>query len=96
MKNDELGQVNPIIRSGNGCDSRRLNLYTIGYQAVDVDVYIRKLRATGVGIVAQEIRWSHRRGFSKNILSTELSKAGIEYVHVKSAGNPKENRHTIP
>lgn len=39
MKNDELGQVNPIIRSGNGCDSRRLNLYTIGYQGVDVDVY---------------------------------------------------------
>jgi uncharacterized protein (DUF488 family) len=27
-------------------------------------------------------------------LSSELSKAGIDYVHVKSAGNPKANRRT--
>ncbi len=33
---------------------------------------------------------------SENGLSSELSKAGIDYVHVKSAGNPKENRRTAP
>lgn len=88
----------PITRSGDGCDSRLLNLYTLGYQGVDVDVYVRKLKAAGVGIVAdvRETPWSHKRGFCKNILSTELSRAGIEYVHVKSAGNPKENRRTAP
>jgi uncharacterized protein (DUF488 family) len=75
-----------------------LNLYTLGYQGVDVDDYVQKLKAAGVGIVAdvRETPWSHKRGFCKNILSTELSKAGIEYVHVKSAGNPKENRRTAP
>src|ERR1700751_3489217 len=86
----------PITCSGDGCDSRRLNLYTLGYQGVELDVYVRKLKAAGVGIVAdvRETPWSHKRGFCKNILSIELSKAGIDYVHVKSAGNPKENRRT--
>jgi uncharacterized protein (DUF488 family) len=73
-------------------------LYTLGYQGVDVDTYVQKLKAAGVGIVAdvRETPWSHKRGFCKNIFSAELSKAGIEYVHVKSAGNPKENRRTAP
>ena len=88
----------PITRSGDCCDSQHLNLYTLGYQGVDVDVYVQRLKAAGVGIVAdvRETPWSHKRGFCKNILSTELSKAGIDYVHVKSAGNPKANRRTAP
>lgn len=87
-----------ITRSGDPCDYQGLNLYTLGYQGVDVDVYVQKLKAAGVGIVAdvRETPWSHKRGFCKNILSSELSKAGIEYVHVKSAGNPKANRRTAP
>ena len=84
-------------RSGDSCDiADRVNLYTLGYQGVDVDSYVQKLKAAGVGIVAdvRETPWSHKRSFCKNVLSSELSKAGIEYVHVKSAGNPKENRRT--
>ena len=83
-------------RSGDTCDSGPLNLYTLGYQGVDVDTYVKRLQAAGVGMVAdvRETPWSHKRGFCKNIFSSELSKAGIEYVHVKSAGNPKENRRT--
>jgi uncharacterized protein (DUF488 family) len=75
-----------------------LNIYTLGYQGVDIDGYVQKLKAAGVGVVAdvRETPWSHRRGFCKNILSTELSKAGIDYVHVKYAGNPKANRRTAP
>jgi uncharacterized protein (DUF488 family) len=85
--------------SGDFCDSTGpLNLYTLGYQGVDVDTYVRKLKSAGVGIVAdvRETPWSHKRAFCKNILSSELSRAGIEYIHVKSAGNPKENRRTAP
>ena len=84
--------------SGGSCGSLHLNLYTLGYQGVDVDTYVQKLKAAGVGIVAdvRETPWSHKRGFCKNALSSELSRAGIEYVHVRSAGNPKENRRTAP
>jgi uncharacterized protein (DUF488 family) len=86
----------PITCSGHACDSRPLNIYTLGYQGVDVPSYVEKLKAAGVGIVAdvRETPWSHKRGFCKNILSSELSRAGIDYVHVKSAGNPKANRRT--
>jgi uncharacterized protein (DUF488 family) len=88
----------PITRSGDACDSQRLNIYTLGYQGVEVDLYVQKLKAAGVGIVAdvRETPWSHKRGFCKNILCSELLKAGIEYVHVKSAGNPKANRRSAP
>ena len=85
--------------SGDLCDfTGPLNLYTLGYQGVDVDTYVHRLKAAGVGIVAdvRETPWSHKRGFCKNILSSELSKAGIGYIHVKSAGNPKENRRSAP
>jgi uncharacterized protein (DUF488 family) len=85
-------------RSGGSCVSLPLDLYTLGYQGVDVNTYVRKLKAAGVGIVAdvRETPWSHKPGFCKNALICELSKAGIDYVHVKSAGNPKENRRTAP
>jgi uncharacterized protein (DUF488 family) len=85
-------------RSGDSCDSIHLELYTLGYQGVDVNTYVQKLKAAGVGIVAdvRETPWSHKPGFCKNALSSELSKAGIDYIHVKSAGNPKENRRTAP
>jgi uncharacterized protein (DUF488 family) len=84
--------------SGGSCVSPQLDLYTLGYQGVDVNTYVRKLTAAGVGIVAdvRETPWSHKPGFCKNALISELSKAGIDYVHVKSAGNPKENRRTAP
>jgi uncharacterized protein (DUF488 family) len=84
--------------SGVPVTNYQLTLYTLGYQGVDVCTYVRKLKAVGVGIVAdvRETPWSHKPGFCKNALSSELSKVGIDYIHVKSAGNPKENRRTAP
>lgn len=84
--------------SGDSCVLIHLDLYTLGYQGVDVSTYVQKLKTAGVGIVAdvRETPWSHKRDFCKNVLSSELSKAGIDYIHVKSAGNPKENRRTAP
>lgn len=63
---------------------------------MDLRTYVRVLTSAGVSVVAdvRETAWSHKRDFCKNTLSAELSKAGIEYIHLKSAGNPKENRRT--
>src|SRR6185437_6819248 len=60
--------------------------------------YVEKLKTVGVAIVAdvRETPWSHKSGFCKNALSSELAKVGIEYIHVRSAGNPKDNRRTAP
>lgn len=35
---------------------------------------------------------SRKKGFSKTSLSAALRLAGITYVHLRSLGNPKENR----
>jgi hypothetical protein len=85
-------------RSGDSRVPPQLDLYTLGYQGVDIDTYVRKLVDAGVGVVAdvRETPWSHKPGFCKNALISELSRVGIDYVHVKSAGNPKENRRTAP
>ena len=71
-----------------------MELYTIGYQGTDLLTYIQALQEVGVDVLVdvRETAWSYKRGFCKTALSTELAKAGIEYIHLKSAGNPKENR----
>jgi uncharacterized protein (DUF488 family) len=73
-----------------------VKLYTLGYQGTDVTTYVGTLKAAGVGVVVdvRETAWSYKRGFCKSALTAELSKAGIEYVHLRSAGNPKANRRT--
>ncbi|WP_435737177.1 DUF488 domain-containing protein [Cellulosimicrobium sp. PMB13] len=35
---------------------------------------------------------SRKRGFSKTALSTALTAGGVEYVHLRALGNPKDNR----
>jgi len=40
----------------------------------------------------RELPLSRRPGFSKTALGEALAEAGIDYVHVKPLGNPKENR----
>ena len=73
-----------------------MNLYTLGYQGIDLSTYIQTLKGAGIGLVVdvRETPWSYKRSFCKSALANGLSNAGIEYVHVRSAGNPKENRRT--
>ncbi|RRR25774.1 DUF488 domain-containing protein [Schaalia georgiae] len=35
---------------------------------------------------------SRKKGFSKTALSNVLAGAGVEYVHLRALGNPKDNR----
>ena len=73
-----------------------MNLYTLGYQGIGLDAYIERLRAVRIGVVVdvRETAWSHKRSFCKTLLREQLNSAGIEYIHVPSAGNPKQNRRT--
>ena len=73
-----------------------MNLYTLGYQGIDMSTYIETLQHAGVGVVidVRETPWSYKRSFCKSALASELAKAGIEYIHLRSAGNPKQNRRT--
>jgi uncharacterized protein (DUF488 family) len=63
---------------------------TIGYAGRDVDDFIKVLKRARVEVVVdvRELPLSRRKGFSKTALRTALGEAGIEYRHVRAAGNP--------
>lgn len=51
----------------------------------------RRLRATYVVDIRLNAI-SRKKGFSKTALSTALAGVGVEYVHLRALGNPKDNR----
>lgn len=66
-------------------------LCTIGYEKRSLDEYIDLLLESGVEVVldVRETAWSHKPGFSKTAFAAGLDAVGIEYVHLRIAGNPK-------
>jgi uncharacterized protein (DUF488 family) len=69
-------------------------LATIGYEKASQAELIATLVAAGIKrlIDVRELPNSRRAGFSKNVLAASLAAAGIDYVHLKGLGTPKEGR----
>lgn len=69
-------------------------LATIGYEAAPQAKVIDALKAAGVEVLidVRAIAASRRAGFSKGLLSSSLADAGIDYVHLRALGTPKEGR----
>ncbi|MEQ8406454.1 MAG: DUF488 domain-containing protein [Oceanicaulis sp.] len=69
-------------------------LYTIGYEGASLDDFVATLQAAGVQTLAdiRERAQSRRKGFSKTALREALASAGIQYVHFRALGDPKEGR----
>ena len=67
---------------------------TIGYEKASQGDLVAALAAAGIKrlIDVRELPSSRRAGFSKNILAASLKAAGIDYVHLKALGTPKEGR----
>ena len=67
-----------------------MKVYTVGYERVQPELYVRTLVEAGVGTVldVREYAWSHRPAFVKSVLERNLRAAGIAYAHCKAAGNP--------
>jgi uncharacterized protein (DUF488 family) len=74
--------------------TKQTSLMTIGYESADVADFIATLRAAGVRriIDVRELAISRRKGFAKRALSAALQNAGINYVHLRGLGDPKEGR----
>jgi uncharacterized protein (DUF488 family) len=73
-------------------------LFTVGYEGRTVAEFVAALVGAGIGRVVdvRELPLSRRKGFSKTKLSEALAVAGIEYVHLRAAGNPyRDERHDI-
>lgn len=72
--------------------------FTIGYEGRSLDDFITNLLEAGVERIVdvRELPLSRKRGFSKRALAKALAERGIEYVHVRAAGNPyRDLRHDV-
>ena len=69
-------------------------LYTVGYEGAGMHAFLGTLRDAGVRTVidVRNLPLSRRAGFSKRPLTATLAEAGIDYVHLKPLGTPKEGR----
>jgi uncharacterized protein (DUF488 family) len=69
-------------------------LSTIGYEDAPQAQVIERLKGAGVKVVidVRAVASSRRAGFSKTLLAASLAEAGIEYLHLKQLGTPKEGR----
>ena len=73
-------------------------LFTIGYEGRQLDELIAMLASNKIDRVIdiRELPLSRRRGFSKTPLGIALGGAGIDYLHMREAGNPyRKQKDTI-
>jgi hypothetical protein len=83
------------IESRGEQDADRIWLGSVGYESFKTNAdFARMLVRAGVErlIDVRELPISRKRGFAKSALAGALEAEGIEYVHVKSLGNPKAYR----
>ena len=69
-------------------------LNTIGYEGSDLSDFIASVSNAGVEVLVdvRDRAQSRKKGFSKTALSEALNAAGIEYLHLRELGDPKEGR----
>lgn len=72
----------------------RSPLVSLGYEGRNVDEMIHQLVGAGVSVLV-DVRLtplSRKPGLSKRRLASALADSGIDYVHLRELGNPKDNR----
>jgi uncharacterized protein (DUF488 family) len=69
-------------------------IWTIGYERASSDALLAALKDAGVEVLidVRDLPLSRRAGFSKSTLRASLEAVGIDYVHLKGLGTPKEGR----
>lgn len=71
-----------------------LTILGLGYEGITIDDYLQSLKEWNIDVVV-DVRLnpiSRKSGFSKTKLSEAIRDAGMDYIHRRELGNPKENR----
>lgn len=87
--------VDPSERPVANASVNSLWVGSIGYEHYrSVEDFARLLANSGVErlVDVRELPISRRRGFAKSALAAALAEEEIEYIHLRSMGNPKEFR----
>lgn len=90
---NDYGNVTPLSKQGTAGSA--LWLGSIGYEQVrDSRDFAQLLQVAGVERVVdvRELPISRRPGYAKTALRATMADAGIEYIHMRALGNPKEYR----
>ncbi len=69
-------------------------LATIGYEGSSQKAVLETLKEAGIDLLVdvRAVVSSRKPGFSKNQLASALDGIGIDYVHLRDLGTPKEGR----
>jgi uncharacterized protein (DUF488 family) len=69
-------------------------LATIGYESAAVPEFLATLRDAGIELVVdvRAVTGSRRPGYAKTALAANLASVGIEYLHLRGLGTPREGR----
>jgi len=71
--------------------------FTVGYEQSDPQTFLKRLRLHQITLIVdvRQMPLSRKRGFSKNQLRELLVEEGIDYLHLKTLGAPKEIRDRL-
>ncbi|HPF99071.1 MAG TPA: DUF488 domain-containing protein [Kiritimatiellia bacterium] len=77
--------------------SRARTLFTIGYEGLNTADFLKYLDYHRIEVLVdvRELAFSRKRGFSKTALRTATEQAGVQYVHIRELGSPREDRHEL-
>jgi uncharacterized protein (DUF488 family) len=72
-------------------------LYTIGYEGRAMEDFVDDLRFADIEVLVdvRELPISRKPGFSKTKLSEHMSQAGVDYLHLRSLGSPRDSRKRL-
>lgn len=87
--------VDPPERPAANASASSLWVGSVGYEHYrSVEDFARLLAHSGVErlVDVRELPISRRRGFAKSALAAALAEEEVEYIHLRSMGNPKEFR----
>jgi uncharacterized protein (DUF488 family) len=84
--------LHQLIQAAEFGDAGQLS--TLGYEGLNIESFLAQLEDQRVEVIA-DVRLnplSRKPGFSKTKLGEVLRSRGIDYLHYKALGNPKDNR----
>ena len=74
-----------------------VDFYTVGYEGRGIEDFVEELVGSDIEVLVdvREIPASRKPGFSKSRLSERVAGEGIEYIHIRSLGSPRESRKKL-
>lgn len=74
-----------------------VGFYTVGYEGRVLEDFVEELVDSGVEVLVdvREMPMSRKPGFSKSKLSARVTEEGIDYLHLRSLGSPRDSRKKL-